>query len=425
MSGELASKATGSIQFPSVYSVEQRFCVPTLPDVEAAVEEQLTKFPLGSRVRPGQSVAVCVGSRGIHDLVPIVRAVVRHLKGLGLRPHIIPAMGSHGGATAQGQEAVLEGLGITRASVSAPILSRMDVVSLGRLESGMEVLCAKDALEADHLVVINRVKPHTAFRGEVESGLCKMLAVGLGRKEGASLLHRFGLASSIVPAAMRILEKAPVLLGLAILESPSGGTTRLQAVPPEQFVSADQQLLQEAWRIFPRIPVEDLDVLIVERMGKDISGAGMDPNVIGLWRREGGPRKPDYRTVIVLDLTEASHGNATGIGMADLTTRRLMEKVDLHATYINALTSGVLRSAKLPIPMDTDKEAVEAALAHVPDPSSARMARIRDTLYLEKFWVTEALLPELQDREGILVKPRPLPLLFDETGRIQPMEEMN
>ncbi len=423
MRGE--TKATSlemKVDLPDFYLVEQRFQVPVLPDVEAAVREELLRFPVSSRITPGQSVAVGVGSRGIHDLVPLVKGVVGHLKELGLRPFIIPAMGSHGGATSQGQEEVLRRLGITQSSVGVPIVSNMEVLSLGRLDSGMEVFCARDALGADHLVVINRVKPHTAFRGPVESGLCKMLAVGLGRKQGASLMHRYGLGESIVPAALKILERAPVLFGLAILESPSGGTCLVKAVQPADFPGVDQELLQKAWEIFPRVPVESLDVLLVERMGKDISGAGMDPNVIGLWRREGGPRLPDYKTVIVLDLTPASHGNATGIGMADLTTRRLMSKVDFQATYTNALTSGVLRSARLPIPMGTDKEAVEAALAQVPDVSGVRMACIRDTLHLERFWVTQALLPELRGKEGLVVHEKPVSLLFDEEGSLVPLE---
>lgn len=408
--------------FPNLYMVEQKFQVPVLSDVQKAVREELLRFPITSLTSPGQTVAVGVGSRGIHDLVAVVRAVVGHLKHCGLKPYIIPAMGSHGGATARGQEQVLRGLGVTEGSVGAPIKSDMEVLSLGRLDNGMEVFCAKEALLADHLVVINRVKPHTAFRGPVESGLCKMLAVGLGRREGATLMHRYGLGESILPAALRILEKASVLFGLAILESPAGGTCSVRIVPPSEFPKADRELLEKAWEIFPRVPIERLDVLLVERMGKDISGAGMDPNVIGFWRREGGPRLPDYKTLIVLDLTPASHGNATGIGMADLTTKKLMSKVDLQATYTNALTSGVLRSARFPIPMNTDMEALQSALAHVPDMSCVRMARIKDTLHLDRFWVTQALLPELREKEGLVVHEKPIGLLFDNEGGLLPLE---
>lgn len=412
----------GRTELPFLFAVDQMFQVETIRDIEAEIKERLATFPGLEQVRQGQRIGVAVGSRGIHDLATIVRTVVGKLKALGAQVTIIPAMGSHGGATAQGQVMVLEELGVTESSVGAPILSSMEVVSLGRVEQGLEVLVAKDALDMDHLVVVNRVKPHTAFRASVESGLCKMLAVGLGKKEGASEIHTRGLARSIVPAAKRILERLPVLMGVAILEGPQGGTVKVEVVGKGDFVSTDERLLEEAWRIFPKIPVEDLDVLIVDRMGKDISGAGMDPNVIGMWRREGGPRKPDYRTLVVLDLTPASHGNATGIGMADLTTRRLMRKVDLRATYTNALTSGVLRSARLPIALDSDRAAIEAALAHVPDWSDVRMARITDTLHLSRIWVSEKVARELEGTPNLSIHWKPLEIKFTKKGRIKPME---
>ncbi len=412
----------GGTKFPFLFAVDQTFHVDTVKSIEAEIQEKLATSPGLEKVRKGRRVGVAVGSRGIHDLAKIVRTVVGKLKALGAQVTIIPAMGSHGGATSEGQVRVLEELGVTESSVGAPILSSMEVVSLGGLEQGSEVLVAKDALHMDHLVVINRVKPHTAFRASVESGLCKMLAVGLGKKEGASLIHTSGLAKSIVPAAKMILERLPVLMGVAILEGPQGGTVKVEVVEKSDFVSTDERLLQEAWRIFPKLPVEDLDVLIVDRMGKDISGAGMDPNVIGMWRREGGPRKPDYRTLVVLDLTPASHGNATGIGMADLTTRRLLRKVDLKATYTNALTSGVLRSARLPIALDCDRAAIEAALAHVPDWSEVRMARITDTLHLSRIWVSEKVARELEGRPNLSVQWKPLEIKFTKKGRIKPME---
>lgn len=409
-------------KLPPLFAVDQRFHVESLPDLKAELEEKLGKFQDLGAIRPGQKVGLAVGSRGIHDLVTIVRAVVEKLKSLGARATIIPAMGSHGGATSEGQARVLAELGVMESTVGAPVVSSLDVVSLGTVDKGLEVLVAKDALEMDHLVVINRVKPHTAFRGTVESGLCKMLAVGLGKKEGASMIHKGGLGQSIVPAARRILERVPVLMGIAVLEGPQGGTVRIEVVGREDFVSTDERLLEEAWRIFPRIPVEELDVLIVDRMGKDISGAGMDPNVIGMWRREGGPRKPDYRTLVVLDLTPASHGNATGIGMADLTTRRLLRKVDLKATYTNALTSGVLRSARLPIALDSDRAAIEAALSQVPDWSDVRMARIVDTLHLGRIWLSEKVARELEGNPNISIHWKPLEIKFRKDGRIKPME---
>jgi hypothetical protein len=299
----------------------------------------------------------------------------------------------------------------------------MEVVSLGRVASGAEVFVAKDALEADHIVVVNRVKPHTAFRSDVESGLCKILAVGLGRQVGASAMHKFDLGQTVVPTARLILEKTPVLCGLAVTENAVGGTRSVRLARPAEFAEVDRELLEEAWSLLPRLPVEELDVLIVDEMGKDVSGAGMDPNVIGAWRRDGGERSPDYRALVVLDLTTASEGNATGIGMADLTTQRVVEQVDLPATYANVLTSGLLRSARMPIALEDDRRAVAAALNTVADSSSARAARIVNTGHLETLWVTEPVLPALRSQERLTVDERPLELRFDPNGRLLAFEQ--
>jgi len=325
-------------------------------------------------------------------------------------------MGSHGDATAEGQAKLLNHLGITESSVGAPIISTTDVISVGRLDSGAEVFMSKDAFEADHLVVINRVKPHTLLRGEVESGLCKILTVGCGKHKGALNMHKFGLASTIIPAARIILEKAPVLCGLAIVENALEQVHAVKLALPRQFVEVDTELLKTARRLLPRIPLEDLDILIVDEMGKNISGAGIDPNVIGFWRREGGPRKPDYRTLIVLDLTPQSEGNAMGIGMVDLTTRKVLDKVDLRPSYTNAITSGIWRGVRFPIALENDRAVVETALSHVLDPDHVRMARIVNTLHLENFWATEALLPELRKQKDVIVDEKPIQLQFDDKG---------
>ena len=235
-------------------------------------------------------------------------------------------MGSHGAATGEGQATVLRGLGITEEFTGVPIRATMEVASLGKVDEGPEIFTAVDALEADHIVVINRVKPHTGFHSDVESGLCKILAIGLGRQVGAANMHKYDLARCIVPAARLILEKTSVLFGLAVTENALGGTHSVRLAGPEEFVSTDRELLTEARELLPRLPVECLDVLIVEKIGKNISGAGMDPNVVGFWRRGGGERKPDYRVLVVLDLTPESHGNASGIGLADVTTKHFARK---------------------------------------------------------------------------------------------------
>ncbi len=408
------------MQFPTLYRVRQKFDVTSLPDVAASVKETFAQFNPAGRIAPGQTVAVAVGSRGTHELKDLVTATVACLKSLQLKPFIIPAMGSHGGGTAEGQRQVLAELGITENSVGVPVVSSTDVVSLGRVDSGAEVFFAKDAMDADHVVAINRIKPHTAFRAEVESGLCKILAVGCGRQKGAANMHKYDLSRTIVPAARRIMEKTSVLCGLAVTENALGGTHSLKLARPEEFVEVDRRFLETAWKLLPRIPVDDLDVLLVDEMGKNVSGAGMDPNVIGFWRREGGERKPDYRILVVLDLTPHSHGNATGIGMADLTTRRVVDHIDWEATYLNAFTSGVLRSARMPIPIENDRLALETALNRTPDLASVRMARIINTGELETFWATEAVLPELRTQENIAVDPIPVELEFNELGRLLP-----
>ena len=390
----------------------------SIQDVPGMVRREFSRLDVGKNVQPGQRVAVTAGSRGIDNLIPITATVVECLRNVGLKPFLLPAMGSHGGATAEGQVKLLSELGITESSIGAPITSTMDVISLGTVDSGAEVFISKDVLEADHLVLINRVKPHTAFRGEVESGLCKMLTVGCGKHEGALNMHKFDLAASIIPAARIILEKAPVLCGLAIVENSADRTHTMRFALPEQFVEIDRELLKLAWKFLPGIPLEELDILVVDEMGKNISGAGIDPNVVGFWRREGGPRKPDYRTIIVLDLTPQSDGNALGIGLTDLTTRRVIDKVNIQATYANALTTGIWGSVRLPIALENDRAVLETALSHVSDLDHVRMVRIVNTLHLENFWATEALLPALREKESLIVDETPVQLRFDEEGRL-------
>ena len=407
--------------YPSMYRVHQQFDDTAIDDVAGSIRKAFRHITFKRSVMPGQRVAVAVGSRGIHGLPIIVNTVVSCLRERGLDPFIIPAMGSHGGAKAEGQSALLHDLGVTESTVKAPVVSTMDVASLGRLESGAEVFFSKDALSADHFVVINRVKPHTICHAEVESGLCKMLAVGCGKHEGASGMHRFGLAASIVPAAKLILRHAPVLCGLAIVENSSEFTHTLKLALPEQFVDVDRDLLVLARSLLPKIPLDDLDILIVDEMGKDISGAGIDPNVIGFWRRESGPKRPNYRTLIVLDITPRSHGNAVGIGMVDLTTERVIEKVDLKASYTNAITTGLWSSVRLPIALENDRAVLNTALAKVADPRQVRMARIINTLKLETFWATQPLLDELGTHWGVTVDETPRHLAFNDQGRLLPL----
>jgi hypothetical protein len=406
--------------FPKMYQIHQCFETNCIGDIAASVRQEFSRFKPNAKIHKGQSVAIAVGSRGIKNLRTIVLTVVESMRKLGLEPFIIPAMGSHGGATAEGQVKVLKELDITVDSIGSPIVSSMDVTSLGKLNSGAEVFFSKDALEADYLVVINRVKPHPAFRADVESGLCKMLSVGLGKQKGASHMHKFSLPRTIVPAARKILQRAPILCGLAVVENSHGETHTIKLAQPGEFVAVDKELLNLAWKLFPKLPVDDLDILIIDEIGKDISGAGMDPNVIGFWRRDGGPRKPNYRLILVLDLSAKTYGNAAGIGMADLTTRRVIDNIDLEVTYINALTSWLPRSVQLPIALENDKVALEKAVSQTPNPEEVRMVRIKNTLSLETFWCTKALLPELENKKGLIPNCTPLELEFSPEGRLLP-----
>ncbi|MHB9098058.1 MAG: nickel pincer cofactor-dependent isomerase, group 22 [Syntrophales bacterium] len=409
--------------FPKLYRVKQIFDDSCEPDPAGAVRRQIGQTDWAGRSVCGQRVAVAVGSRGIQGIKGMVDAVISSLKEKGLNPFIVPAMGSHGGATAEGQRQVLEHLGITEAACGVPIRSSMEVVSLGHLSSGAEVFVAREILEADHLVLINRVKLHTAFRGQVESGICKMLAVGCGKHQGALNMHKFGLADSIIPAARVILGRVSVLFGIAVLENAAEKTHTVKLVLPADFVETDSALLKKAFDLFPRIPLDDLDILVIGEMGKNISGGGMDPNVVGMWRRDGGPRKPNYRTLVLLDLTPESHGNAMGLGLADLTTKRVIDMIDLKSTYTNALTTGIWAAARLPISLEHDRAALEMALSRVCDPSKVRMACITNTLFLETFWASEALLTELRLRGGIEIDETPVAFRFSDEERLLPFAD--
>jgi len=408
------------MQFQEFFKVEQKFDSRCIQDVPEAVRREFDRLKLNDRIAPGQTVAVGVGSRGVHNLPELVRTSVECLKALSLKPLITPAMGSHGGATAEGQIEILAHLGITESAMGVPIKASMDVVSLGRIDAGPEVFIAKDVLAVDHIMVINRIKPHTLFTSKVESGLCKMVGIGLGRQAGASNLHQYDLAKVIVPAASLILEKLPFLCGLAVTESAMGGTYNIRLTTADQFVQTDSDLLEEAYRLLPRLPMDELDLLIVDRMGKEVSGAGMDPNVIGSWRRDGGERKPDYKTIVVLDLTDASHGNATGMGAADIIPKRMQDKIDFQATYKNALTAKCPRAGRMPMIADDDRTAIEAAAGLNPDPRSAKIVRILDTCNLDTFWATQPVIEALNGKAGISIERQALKLTFDDRNRILP-----
>ncbi len=392
-----------------------------MEDVCGAVAGGLRNLGLAARLQRGSRVAITAGSRGIGNLVAMTRTAADVVRSLGGQPFIVPSMGSHGGATDEGQRTLLADLGISEASMGCPVLSSMEVEEVGRTAAGVPVYLDRHALHADGIIVINRVKPHTAFRGEVESGLCKMLAVGLGKHKGAQQMHAAGLGATIVEAARMILARAPVLAGIAVLENSLDETAEVHVLPPERFEETDRALLQRAWQVLPRIPFDPLDVLVVDEMGKNISGTGMDVNVIGIGPRVGGKMemgRPAISTIVVLGLTPETHGNANGIGLADLTTRRLVDAIDYKATYVNVFTTRLWSAGRLPVISETDREAIGTAVGEA-SPDQVRLVRVRNTLHLEELEISEALLPEARRQELAIVREA-RPLEFDGTGRLRP-----
>jgi len=369
---------------------------------------------------PGARIAITAGSRGISYIPEILSALVSALRELGAEPFIVPAMGSHGGATAEGQREVLEGYGITEARTGAPIRATMDVVEIGRTPAGVPIYIDRFAWEADGVIVCGRVKAHTAFKAQIESGLCKMLAVGLGKQRGAETMHGAGLATTIPEAAHVSLGTGKVVLGLAIVENGADEPFCIQAAAPDQFHATDESLLKVSNGLLPRIPFEQLDVLVVDWIGKNISGSGMDPNVIGMWRRLGGERKPDYKRIVARDVTPESHGNATGVGWADFTTQRLVDQIDRQAMYMNCITANAPDIARIPITAVSDREAIELAIKTATPGGPVRLARVHSTLRLEEMYVSEVLLDEVRTTPTLEVLDDPAPLQFDAAGRLGP-----
>ncbi|MCE5250413.1 lactate racemase domain-containing protein [bacterium] len=369
------------------------------------------------RVKPGMRIAVATGSRGIHGIAGLVRTVVDELKQAGAQPFIVPAMGSHGGGTAEGQLAVLESFGISEATMNVPVISSIETETIGATPSGAPVFMDRNALGSDGIVVINRIKIHTAFHGRVESGLCKIVAVGLGKREGASTLHRCGLGEEVVESFRVARVKAPILFGVGILENAFDETLDFMVVGAEDFEKADHELLERCRAIVPRVPFREFDILIVDEMGKNISGTGMDTNIIGFWRRFGGERVPDYSTLIVRDLTPESHGNAMGIGFADLTTRRLVDKIDYGPTYTNGITSGTWAIVRIPITLENDFECIRTALEKH-EPGQARIIRIKNTLELEELHISGNLLEGIRVRDDLEVIGKPEEMRFDAGGNL-------
>ena len=413
---------------PKMTRIQQQFEAPVLTDLPAAIHTELDRINAVTIVKPGETVAITAGSRGVANVDVAVKATVDYLKGLGAKPFVVPAMGSHGGATAEGQRSVLEHYGITEETVGAPVKATMEVVELGKTADGLPVFFDRYAAEADHVVPLNRIKAHTDFNGSIESGLMKMMVIGLGKQQGANLYHRaffqYSFEHVIRAVGGFILDTGKIAFGLGLIENAHEDTAKAVAIPAAQLLQSERELLVEAKSLMGRLPFDELDLLIVDWTGKNISGTGMDTNVIGRMMQnfEPEPAKPAILRIFVRDLTEESDGNATGIGLADFTTTRLVDKIDRHSTYMNGITALGPQKSKIPFYYDTDREAIEVALDTIglTEPEDARVIRIESTLRLTELDISEVLLEDAKLHSRLAVIGETEPFEFDAAGNLLP-----
>jgi hypothetical protein len=416
---------TAASVFPHMAFVRQRLIRSGLGDIDNIVFEAIRRQAIQTPSKQGETVAVAVGSRRIDRIAEIVEQCLRDLEKKGFAPFILAAMGSHGGATSDGQKEILARLGITASRMGVPVVADMDTRAIAGLPGGGDIHFSATALAADHLVVINRVKPHTKFKADIESGLCKMLTIGLGNARGAAAFHRAAVNRSfgiIETAAARVLKQVNLLFGIALIEDGFGRLAHVEAVGPESLIGEEKQLLKQSARMMARLPFGDIDVLIVDVIGKDISGIGMDSNVTGRHRDLSGDifKTPRVARIFIRDLSPGSAGNANGIGLADFTTTRLVKQIDLHKTFVNAVTAISPEKGAIPVHFDTDRQCLDACIktCGVMVPGSARVVRIRDTAHLEYIQVSRSYETDI-DADPDLERVTPWRSLeFDASGNL-------
>ena len=411
------------VPLPDVVPVEQRFDASPVGDLAAAVEAALAAGGLADMVRPGQRVALAVGSRGLANLPELVRLLAAAVRRLGAEPFAVPAMGSHGGATAEGQLQLLAKMGVTEEAIGAPIRASMEVVPLGEAAPGLPAFCDKLAAAADATLILGRVKPHSSFRGRYESGLIKMLAIGLGKQKGAETCHTRGfgqVADRIAAVGKTVLARGNVIGGLAVVENARHQTHHVELVPAAAIPDREPALLKLAWDLYPRLPFDQADVLVLDRIGKEISGTGLDCNVVGRYTTPFASGGPDITRIVALDTTPLTGGNVNGIGVVDVTTQRLFDKFSFAETYPNALTSTATAAVKIPMVMPGDRLAIQAAIrtSTIPDPAAVRLAWVRDTLALDHLYVSANMAAEVAARPNTQVTGPARPLPFTPTGRL-------
>jgi|TARA_B100000519_G_C14259596_1_gene446907 hypothetical protein len=412
---------------PKVFKVRQHFQAVECEDVAMEVEVQLTRLDLGQKIKPGDTVAISAGSRGIANMHIAIRGIVQHIQALGGAPFVVPAMGSHGGGTAEGQRAIIEGYGMSEQFLGCPIKASMETHIVCQAAEGFPVHFDKHAWEADHVVVCNRVKPHTNFAGDIESGLMKMMLIGLGKHNGAKIYHRaindYSFGQIVRSVAKEVLDKCGVVAGLALVENQFDHTALVEAVAPEKFEEREKELLILAKKYMPSLPFEEVQFLAIDEMGKDISGSGMDTNVIGRKyndHRATGDETPRVKYIAMRGLTPVTHGNATGLGMAEFCRSRVAREVDHKITRINCITGGHITAAMSPLDYETDAEIFDVISQSVglTEPQDIRFVWIRNTLNVAEFVCSEAYLDQVQAREDLEQLSDLQELPFDDAGNL-------
>lgn len=419
----VVGKIVGQVDAPKMARVKQIFEDNTLRDIPGTIAKEFAKPEIASRVKSGMKIGITVGSRGVANIAVITKEIILNVKKLGGEPFIFPAMGSHGGATAEGQLEVLASYNITEKTMGVPIKSSMETVVIGKSPEGKPVSIDKYAHEADGIIVAARVKPHTAFRGTYESGLLKMMVIGMGKQKGAESCHDEGfgrMAYNVETYADVIMAKTKILFGVAMVENAFDNTCLIEAVTTENFKKREAVLLKEAKALMPKILIPKFDILIVDQIGKNFSGDGADPNVTGTYCTPYATGGPEFQRYVVLDLSDETHGNAIGIGLADFTTKRVFDKTDFDASYPNGLTSTVVSGMKMPMVLKNDRTAIQAAIFCTTniDKTKPKIVRIKNTSHIEEIMVSEALIDEVKKTPKMELLEDAKPLPFDKDNNL-------
>ncbi len=415
-----------NVELPEMIKVKQKFDTPSVEDIEERISNEFKKTDINKKIKPGSRIAVTVGSRGIKNINEILSLIVKEVKSLGGEPFIISAMGSHGGNTVKGQREILESYGITESKMGAPVICAVDVVEIGKNSFGMPVYFDKIALTSDGIIAVNRIKSHTVYHSSTESGILKMLSIGLGREKGASQIHELGvrgLKNILLDSSKVIIEKTPVILGIGIIENALLDIAHIEAVKPANIEKREIELLKWAKEISPKFLFKDIDLLVIDEIGKNISGSGVDTNVIGrtmIWG-EKELEYPKINRIAALDLTEESNGNVVGVGLTDIITKKLYEKIDFDTFYTNALASTFLDRGKIPIVAENDEVAIKWALktCRAEDKKKAKVVKIKNTLMLEEIFISKTIFDEQKENNRIEPIGESINFEFNEQGMLK------